>query len=25
VADRHPEILEDLHQRFFRHHRLDKK
>ena len=25
VADRHPEILEDLHQRFLRHHRLDKK
>ena len=25
VANLHPEILEDLHQRFLRHHRLDKK
>ncbi len=25
VAELHPEILEDLHQRFLRHHRLDKK
>jgi arylsulfatase A-like enzyme len=25
VANLHPEILADLHQRFLRHHRLDKK